>query len=131
MRSTTLCDYQVLRDSSFTLDPGNGKTEETVHFERPLDMFHGDGSRMPILSFAYRTVESGRLEIDVNHREVISVNFGTSKTRTYNEPFRAQTAFPQGSSSLAQVPVKFRTQSATIVISTVILFYQVDITREF
>lgn len=125
MRSTTLCDYQVLRDSTFTLDPGAGATEATLSFEMPPDFFFGDGPRMPIMSFAYRTTESGRLEVDVNHREVISVNFSSAKTRSFNEPFRAQTAFPEGANIPSDVPVRFRLNRGRIIVSNVILFYQI------
>lgn len=127
MPSTSLCDYQVLRDAQFTLDAATNNHEENLSFINPDDIFLGDGPRMPILSFAYRAHEDCRIKIWVNSREVIEVSFGKAKTRTFMEPFRAATAFPQGSTIPAQVPVRFIVDRGKATISNVILFYQVRV----
>lgn len=126
MPSTTLCDYQVLRDAGFTLDAATNNHDENMSFAFPDDFFLGDGPRMPILSFAYRAHEDCRIRVRVNSREVIVASFGRAKTRTFNEPFRAATAFPEGGSIPAQVPLRFTVDIGRATISNVILFYQIN-----
>ncbi|MEY1557386.1 hypothetical protein AB3Y40_17300 [Yoonia sp. R2331] len=126
MQSTTLCDYQVLRDTPFTLDAESSPaSERTFHFTMPPDLELGDGLRQPILSFAANVQKAASFRIFLNAREIITFNMGKAKTRSMLEPFNAQTAFPEGSSAPAQVPLRILMQRGKIGFQNLILFYQI------
>lgn len=125
MASTTLADYQVLTDGSFTLDASSSTREKTLSFTVPSDLAIESGSRQPVIAFKVRPDEDSTFKILMNNREVASFNLDKSHTRCYWEPISATTAFPNGSSFSNPVPVKFIVRSGRVLLSDVIVWYQI------
>ncbi len=127
MASTTLADYQVLRDGTITLDASTSNRETTFNFTVPSDFAFEEGSRKPILAYKVRVYEDNTaFKVFVNFREVISVSdLDTSHTRGLWEAFSAKTAFPDGSSFSNPVPVRIVVSRGKIRFSDVVLSYQI------
>lgn len=96
MPSTTLCDYQVLRDSAFVLNAANNNHEKSLHFEIPTDFHMGTGSRRPILAFMMHPREDSHFKIFPNEREIHEFFPDRGNNRGMWEPFKATKAFPEG-----------------------------------
>ncbi len=124
MASTTLADYQVLRDTSFTLGEFD---HHTLHWQISSD-FHGpsSGSRKPVMAFKIRPLENDTsFEILLHERKVIGQsNFDASHTRGYSEAFGwpdfGQGGFPN------PVPVKFEVTGGSARFSDVVVWYQIN-----
>ena len=127
MASTTIADYQVLSDGSFTLDTvqGGSPNEATLNFEVPSDFAFESGVRKPILTFNILPFEDSNFKVFLNHREVASFNFDKSHTRGHQEAFSATTAFPNGSSFSNPVPLRIFLSSGKIRLSDVVVWYQI------
>lgn len=125
MASTSLCDYQILRDSPFTLDAATNDHERSFDFALPSDMRLSDGSRAPILSFAARVHARTRVQFFLNTREIVEFDLGKSKTRSLLEPFRSTDAFFGDVASPLQLRVLANTGRVTL--QNLIIFYQVDV----
>lgn len=127
MASTTIVDYQVLRDGSFDLDTsaGGSSSEITLDFHVPSDFAFESGTRKPILAFKVRPREDSNFKVFLNHREIASFNLDQSHTRGYWEAFSATTAFPNGSSFSNPVPLRIFLSDGRIRLSDVIVWYQI------
>ncbi len=125
MPSTTLCDYQVLQDTPFTLDASTVNREVTLNFEMPSDFEHGTNVRMPILAFAIRPFETSSINFYLNERKIIDFEFSESKTRTIFEPFKASTAFPMWANIPDPVPLRIFLQSGRAELQNIIMWYQI------
>ena len=124
MASTTIADYQVLVDGTFAL--GGNVTDKTLTFEVPSDFAREAGVRKPILAFKVRPDEDSVLKVSVNHHEIASFDFDRSHTRGYWETWSAKTAFPEGQSFQTQTPVRFFLQAGKVVLSDVVIWYQIQ-----
>lgn len=126
MPSTSIVDYQLLIDDSFTLDAEDpsAKTRE-LSFTMPDDFVFSSGSRKPILNFVITTFEDSSFTIFVNGRDVASGNISQGPARSYHEAFSTTTAFPEGTSFSDNVPVRFSISSGRARFSDVVLWYQV------
>lgn len=125
--TTSIADYQVLRDGDLTLDAGlGGLTETTFNFTVPNDFVFTGNSRQPILAFKARPFENSSFKVFLNYREVVSTSLDESHTRAYWEVISATTAFPEGSSFGETVPLRIIINSGRMSISDVVLWYQVN-----
>ncbi len=130
MASTTIADYQVLRDSRFTLDTGGDFSREFT-FDVPDDI-HGatGGARKAIISFNFRPLETSRLRILFRASEVLDTTFDISHTRMHQEVFDIGSLlfqdFGSGIFRPDTVPVEFRVSPGKCRISDVVIWYQIE-----
>lgn len=125
MASTTIADYQVLRDEAFTLNAASPNREETLSFTVPSDFAFESGVRKPILAFKVLPSEDSSFKVFMNSREIASFQLDKSITRGYWETFSARTAFPEGASFSNNVPVRIVIGSGKITLSDVVVWYQI------
>ncbi|MEM7132384.1 MAG: hypothetical protein AAF702_39140 [Chloroflexota bacterium] len=127
MASTTIADYQVLRDGGFVIDAnyGGSPNTRTFNFDVPPDFLFASGSRKPMICFKVRPDQDSSFKIRMNHREIASFKLDQSHTRGYWETFNASQAFPEGAGFSDPTPVEFYISSGKIVVSDVVLWYQI------
>ncbi|MFN0104294.1 MAG: hypothetical protein ACKV2U_19685 [Bryobacteraceae bacterium] len=125
MASTTLCDYQVLRGSSFTLNAATNETELTLFFEVPDDFEFGTSARRPILAFLMHPREDCRFTIFLNAREIFELSFDQGNTRGIWKAFSATTAFPEGASFPNPAPLRIFVNEGRVTFSDVVMWYQI------
>lgn len=124
MASTTIADYQVLRDSKFTLEE---QDTQQLKFQIPSDFAIESGARQPILTFKILPFEDNTaFKVYVNDREVIhQANVSKSHTRGWSESFSAKTAFPEGASFPTNNKVEVRVTRGKAQFSDVVIWYQI------
>lgn len=124
MAAPTFCDYQVLSDSSFTLDAATNDNEKTLNFSVPLDFTHGTGVSRPILAFKVAPIQDCLIKFWLNFREIAIFDLDRSHTRGMWEAFSAETAFPDGSSFSNPVPLRIMVTSGKARLEDVVIWYQ-------
>ena len=124
MASTSVADYQVLSDGSFTLEDYDS---QTLALEVPSDFVMESGVRQPIMAFKILPFnDDTAFKVYVNDREVISqTGMDKSLTRGWWESFSAKTAFPENVSHPKANSVKFQVTRGKAQFSDVVLWYQI------
>jgi len=125
MASTTLCDYQVLRDTPFTLDAATNNREITLGFEVPDDFEFGAGVRRPVLGFMMHPRQDCRFILFLNGRQISEHSFDQGNNRGMWESFPASAAFPEGSSIPNPAPLRIIAAQGRITFSDVVMWYQI------
>lgn len=126
MASTTLTDYQVLRDTPFTLDAATNEREITLNFEVPTDFEFGTTARRPMLAFMMHPLQDTRFRVFLNAREIAEHTFDRGNNRGMWEVFSAATPFPEGASFQNPVPLRIIAAEGRVRFSDVVMWYQVD-----
>lgn len=128
MPSTTLADYQVISDSSFTLtatDPSNQR--KTLKFSAPDDLYFVAGPRKPIIGFKIAVTQDTRLEVYLNAItstfRIVNASLDTSSLFTYWEAFNF---LPALNAFTNPVDVIFDCSRGSCGISDVVILYQID-----
>lgn len=126
MPSTTLCDYQVLRDSAFTLDASTSTNREiTLGWVMPDDFEHDDGARSPILAYRVHPRQDCRYSMFFNGRPLFEQSFDQGNNRGMWEVFQASTPFPEGASVPNPVPLRIVIAQGRCTFSDVVVWYQI------
>ena len=128
MPSTTIADYQVLRDASFTLEDGHNDVE-FFNFTVPDDLHQGtSGQRKAILTFVLRPAERSEVTVQLHGTDIMLRRpFSASHTRMHQEVFDINHALTSGGG----VPdvgarVMFNVPVGKVIFSDVVIWYQID-----
>jgi len=124
MPSTTIADYQVLKDAQFTLEEQDAYT---MKFQVPSDFAVESGARQPILAFKLLPLQDNTaFKVYVNDRQVITqANISQSHTRGWWESFSARTAFPHNAPFPTDNTVEIRVTNGKAQFSDVVIWYQI------
>ncbi len=128
MPSTTIADYQVLRDGNFTLDSGHNDVE-TFNFTVPDDLHRSTQTkRRAILNFVMRPVEDSKITVQLHRTDVmLRRSFSASHTRMHQEVFDINHALStDGGVPASGAEVMFNVPSGKVVFSDVVIWYQID-----
>ena len=132
MPTTTITDYQVLRDSNFTISrltivDNEFPQSKTFDFDIPSDLHLTNSTRRHAsLAFKMRPLVDTKLTVRVNHNKLFENTFDASHTRAYWETFSMKSVLGSDANTASDVPVSFFCNTGRIVISDVILWYQID-----
>ena len=128
MPSTTIADYQVLRDSAFELDSQLNDVE-TFTFSVPDDLhLSTSGQRKAVLNFNLRPVQDSQVTVRFHTTNVMLIRpFSRSHTRMHQEVFDIGRVLSTGGgvpSNGAQV--LFNVPSGSVIFSDVVIWYQIN-----
>lgn len=132
MPSTSLADYQVLRDTGFTLDAnGPGDNSQSFTFDVPDDLTTStSGARKAIVTFKLRPVENSGVRMRFHGAELFDRNFDRSITRMHCETFDIGEIllqdFGQGSSLPTSTQFVVEVLSGRVVFSDIVIWYQIN-----
>ncbi len=115
----SLCDYTVVNDGSFALNPGESQT-----FSDPIpsNLIIGTNRAKPILAFkAWATPSGGAFQIEVNDQIIWSPTISGGDVRGLWETFSGEILNPGINNT-----VQFRATQNKIWFSDVVLWYQVQ-----
>jgi hypothetical protein len=128
MPSTTIADYQVLRDGTFTLDSGLNDVE-TFTFSVPDDLHSAtSGQRKAVLTFNLRPTRDSEVTVRLHTTNIMLVrDFSRSHTRMHQEVFDINQILNTGGGvPAAGAQVLFNVPSGRVIFSDVVIWYQID-----
>jgi len=116
----SLCDYIVVNDGSFSLNPNESQT-----FTDPIpsDLVIGTNRAKPIIAFkAWATPSGGRFEVEVNDQLVYNPTISGGDVRGLWETFSGEILNPGINNTF-----QFRAIENKIWFSDVVLWFQVRV----
>lgn len=115
----SLCDYIVVNDGEFALNPG-----QTLTFSDPIpsNLIIGTNRAKPILAFkVWATPSGGRFAVEVNDQQIWSPTISGGDVRGLWEAFPGTVLNPGISNT-----VQFRAIENKIWFSDVVLWFQIE-----
>jgi len=127
MASTTIADYQVIRDGVLELDVGFNDVGDFT-FVVPSDIHLGTSSRRKaILNFNLRPVEDAKLTVKFNGVNLMTERFfSASHTRMHQETFDIGTALQATANMPSNAVVQFIVNAGKIRFSDIVFWYQIN-----
>ncbi|MEM8571878.1 MAG: hypothetical protein AAGG56_13375 [Pseudomonadota bacterium] len=128
MPSTTITDYQVLRDGRFTLDSGLNDVE-TLTFAVPDDLhLSTSGARKAVLMFKLEPQLDSQVTVRLHGGLILSnMSFPESVRHAHHETFDIAALLTPLSSVPAQgAEVLFNVPSGRVQFSDIVIWYQIN-----
>jgi len=132
MASTSVADYQVLRDGAVTLQRNFGNSPgvpERLHedFVVPSDINKStSGARKAIFAFKIRPDQDSEFRIVFNGVVVLDASLDKSHTRTFWETFDIGSAVDHAPLQNGKAPVQIIMDTGRAVFSDIIVWYQIN-----